>query len=186
MQDIESQVENTIFQALAHPMRRTILKIIASTNTTTYSDLITELQLPTGKLNYHLEQLGGFIDKNNNRQYILTPLGRKALNQLNLITQETSLDDEKYLKIAALAQETSLQPVIRALLLICLAFSLIIVFIWSYLAFVVIREGGPTVVYLLLPLLLAVGVGLIGSLVYALLKSPDWVRRLERRLLGPA
>ena len=186
MQDLNNQVENALFQALAHPMRRTILKIIASTNATTYSELITELQLPTGKLNYHLEQLEGFIEKNGDRRYVLTPLGRKALNQLNLITQETSADDEKYLKAAALAQKTSLQPAIRSFLFISLAFALIIVFIWSYLAFLAITEGAPTIVYVLLPLLLAVGVGLIGSLVYALLKSPDWVRRLEHRLLGPA
>ena len=186
MHDLKSQVENAIFQALAHPIRRTILKIVASTNTVTYSDLITELQLPTGKLNYHLEQLEGFIEKNSDRKYVLTPLGRKALDQLNLITQEISANDEKYLKAAALAQKTSLQPAIRSFLLISLAFALILVFLWSYLAFLVFTEGAPTIVYVLLPLLLAVGVSLIGTLAYALLKSPDWVRRLEHRLLGPA
>jgi hypothetical protein len=185
LQELNSQVENALFQALAHPMRRTILKIIASTNNTTYSELLTELQLPTGKLNYHLEQLEGFIEKNSDRRYVLTPLGRKALNQLNLIARETNADDEKYLKAAALAQKISLQPAIRSFLFIGLAFSLIIVFIWSYLAFLAITEGAPIVVYVLLPLLLAFGVGLVGSLAYALLKSPDWVRRLERRLLGP-
>ena len=54
MKKLNSQVENAVFQALAHPMRRTILKIVSSTDGITYSELITELQLPTGKLNYHL------------------------------------------------------------------------------------------------------------------------------------
>ncbi len=63
LQDLKSQIEDAIFQAIAHSMRRTILKIVASSSSITYSELITELQLPTGKLNYHLEQLEGFIEK---------------------------------------------------------------------------------------------------------------------------
>jgi predicted transcriptional regulator len=186
LQDLNSQVENAIFQALAHPVRRTLLKIIASANAVTYSELITELQLPTGKLNYHLEQLEGLIEKNNERRYVLTPLGKKALNQLNLIKQETSADDEKYVKAAAMAQKTSLQPVVRVFLLVSLAFAFIILSVWGYIAYIVVTEGAPVVVYVLLPLLLVVGSGLVGALVYALLKSPDWVRRLERKLLGAA
>ena len=185
MKDLNSQVENAVFQALAHPMRRTILKIVSSTNGVTYSELITELQLPTGKLNYHLEQLEGLIEKKQDRRYILTPLGRKALNQLNLIKQETSTADEKYVQTAEIAQKTSLRPAVRSFLLIGIAFSFLIVFIWSYIAFVALTEGAPVIVYILLPVLMAMGIGLIVSLIYALMKSPEWVRRLERRFLGP-
>jgi len=185
VQDLNSQVENAVFQALAHPMRRTILKIVSSTDGITYSELITELQLPTGKLNYHLEQLEGLIEKNQDRHYVLTPLGRKALNQLDLIKQETTNADEKYVKTAEMAQKTSLQPAVRSFLLVGVAFSFIIVFVWSYIAFTAITEGAPVIVYVLLPVLIAIGIGFIGSLIYALLKSPDWVRRLERRFLGP-
>ena len=185
VQDLNSQVENAVFQALAHPMRRTILKIVSSNDSITYSELITELQLPTGKLNYHLEHLEGLIEKNQDRHYILTPLGRKALNQLNLIKQETSNSDEKYVKTAEMAQKTSLQPTVRSLLLIGIGFSFIIVAIWGYIAFVALKEGAPVIVYVLIPVLITLGIGLIGSLTYALLKSPEWVRRLERRFIGP-
>ncbi len=144
-----------------------------------------ELQLPTGKLNYHLERLEGLIEKNQERHYILTPLGEKALNQLNLIKRETTADDEKYVKAAERAQRTSLQPAVRSFLIVGIAFSILIVFVWSYLAFVALNEGAPIIVYILLPILIALGVGLVCSLVYALLKSPEWVRRLERRFFGP-
>src|SRR4030065_136479 len=53
MRDLYTQVENAVFQALAHPLRRTILKIVSSTNGITYSELITELQIPTCKQNYN-------------------------------------------------------------------------------------------------------------------------------------
>src|SRR3990170_192565 len=131
----EDQIENIVFQALAHPVRRTILKIVAlSIKGIYYTDLITELGLSTGKLNYHLEQLEGLIEKNNERLYVLTPFGRKALNQLNLIKEETTPDIEKYIKIAESAQKSSLQPTIKSFLLIGIAFSSVILVVWSYVA----------------------------------------------------
>jgi DNA-binding transcriptional ArsR family regulator len=183
----EEQVENIVFQALAHPMRRTILKIIAyRPEGVSYTDLITELGLSTGKLNYHLEQLEGLVGKNEKRYYVPTSLGKKALNQLNLIKEELSSEDEKYVRIAEASQKSSLQPVLRSFLLVGIAFSSLILLGWIFLAYVAITEGAPVIVYILLPVLFAIGVGLLSSLILALKKTPDWVKRLERRLLGPA
>jgi DNA-binding transcriptional ArsR family regulator len=187
MLEPEEQVENIVFQALAHPMRRTILKIIAyRPEGVSYTDLIKELGLSTGKLNYHLEQLEGLVGKNEKRYYVPTSLGKKALNQLNLIKEELSSEDEKYVRIAEASQKSSLQPVLRSFLLVGIAFSSLILLGWIFLAYVAITEGAPVIVYILLPVLFAIGVGLLSSLILALKKTPDWVKRLERRLLGPA
>jgi len=183
----EEQVENIIFQALAHPMRRTILKITAyRLEGVSYTDLITELGLSTGKLNYHLEQLKGFAEKNEKRFYVLTPLGKKALNQLNLIKEELTAEDEKYVRIAEASQKSSLQHALRLFLLVGIAFSSLIFLVCIFLAYVAITEGAPIIVYVLLPVLFAIGIGLLSSLILALKKTPDWVKRLERKLLGPA
>ena len=40
-----------------------------------YTELITELGLSTGKMNYHIEQLGGLIEKNEENRYEQTPKG---------------------------------------------------------------------------------------------------------------
>jgi predicted transcriptional regulator len=186
MWNLYFEVENAIFQALAHPMRRTILEIISSNPKISYTELITELQLSTGKLNYHLERLEGLIEKNAEHHYVLTPLGKKALDQMNYLKEETSTEDEKYVRTAERARKTSLQPAVRSFLIVGIAFSIIIVLVWSYLALVVMQEGAPIIVYILLPILIALGIGLVCSLVYALLKSPDWVRRLEQRFFGPS
>jgi len=69
--NLSSEVENIIFQALSNQMRRTILEIIDSNQQVSYSYLILELQLPTGKLNYHLERLEGLIEKNAEHHYVL-------------------------------------------------------------------------------------------------------------------
>jgi len=187
MFDPEEQIESILFQALAHPMRRTILKILGSRpDGISYSELITELNLSTGKMNYHLEQLGGFTAKNEERRYILTPFGRKAINQLSLLKQEISVEDEKYVRIAEASQKSSLQPALRGFLLVGIAVSSMLLMVWFYIAYVAFTEGAPIIVYVLLPILIAIGFGLLGSFIMALRRTPDWVRRLERRFLSPA
>jgi predicted transcriptional regulator len=58
------KIENVTFQALAHQTRRTIIRIIESKNQgISYTELIADLGMSTGKLNYHLEQLKGLIEK---------------------------------------------------------------------------------------------------------------------------
>lgn len=181
----QEEVESVVFQALAHPMRRTILRIVAARSEgVSYTELITELCLSTGKLNYHLEQLEGLIVKNEDRRYILTSLGEKALNQLHQIKQVSSPDDMKFLRIARASQGSSLRPALKFFLLVGVAFSFVILFVLAYVAYIAITEGAPLVVYVLLPILIAAGVGLVGSLVLALRKTPDWLRRVERRFLG--
>lgn len=183
--DVKDQIENIVFQVLAHQVRRTILKVIGfRPQGVSYSELIAELNISTGKLNYHLEQLEGMITKNDERRYVLTPFGKKALNQLDLLKTEVSAEDEKYVKIAEASQTSSMQPVLRWILLAGIAFSVMVIIIWFYIAYVAITEGAPIIVYVLLPIFIVTGFGLLGSLLLALKKTPNWIKRLERRLLG--
>jgi predicted transcriptional regulator len=179
------QIENVTFQALAHPTRRTIIRIMQSKNQgVSYTELISELGMSTGKLNYHLEQLKGLIEKNNKQQYVLTPFGKKAIEHLNLIEQRISSDDEKYVKIAVLSQKMTLQPIVKALLTISIVLSAVLTAVWVYLAYIIIIEGAPIIIYGIRPVLIAVGFALIGILVYALVKTPLWIKRFEQRFFG--
>jgi len=179
------QIENVTFQALAHPTRRTIIRIVRSRSAgVSYTELITELGLSAGKLNYHLEQLKGVLEKNSNNYYVLTPFGQKAVEHLNLIEQRTSSEDEKYVKIAALSQKISLQPVVKAFLIISIVMMIVIISLWAYLGYIAIMEGAPIIVYVLLPVLIAVGLSIFGVLVYALVKTPMWLKRFEQRFFG--
>ena len=185
MPSLDEQIESVIFQALAHEVRRSILKMICSCGNVSYTELTVELGLSTGKLNYHLEQLEGLIEKNPDRRYVLTPFGKKALNQLNLIKTERSADDEKYVRTAERAQRTGIQPVIRAFLMVGIAFSSLILLVWGYITFIALTEGAPIIVYILMPILLTVGLILLGSLICALRRTPNWIKRFERKFLGP-
>ena len=135
------QIENVTFQALAHQIRRTIIRLVESRNQgISYTELITELGMSTGKLNYHLEQLKGLIEKNSNQRYVLTPFGKKALEHLDLIEQKISSEDEKYVKIAVLSQKTSLQPIVKAFLSISIVLSAVLTAIWVFLTYVFITR----------------------------------------------
>ena len=150
MMNQNEQIETVTFQALAHQTRRTIIRIIQSKSQgTSYTELITELGMSTGKLNYHLEQLNGLIEKNSNQRYVLTPFGKKAVEQLDLIEQKTIPEIEKYIKIAALSQKTSLQPIVKAFLTLSIALSAVLTAMRVFLAYVFLKEGAPWLFWLL-------------------------------------
>lgn len=178
-------IETVIFQALAHPTRRTIIRIMQSrAQGISYTELITELCLSTGKLNYHLDQLKGILEKNSCGYYVLTSFGKKAVEHLNLIGQRTSSEDEKYVRIAALSQRGSLQPILKAFLVIGIVMMAVAIGIWGYLGYIAVTEGAPVVVYVLLPILFAVGASILGVLLYALVKTPLWLKRFEQRFFS--
>ncbi|MCW4018515.1 MAG: helix-turn-helix domain-containing protein [Candidatus Bathyarchaeota archaeon] len=180
------EIETVVFQALSHPMRRTIITILeANPEGTLYTELITELGLSTGKMNYHLEQLSGLIEKNQVRRYVLTSLGKKAGNQLQQLTSEVTADDEKYLRITARAQRNSLEPTVKLFLIIGIVAASIVIAVSSGLVFSMLTQGGvPVLMLLIAPLGIVFEVALLATLVYALRKTPAWLRRLERRFLA--
>jgi len=94
-----SEVEELILQGIGHEERRNILKIIASApEGVIYSEILHELRLNTGKLNYHLKLLEALIKRDENRHYHLSTLGRKAVSTLNSMTED--LDDEELIRVA--------------------------------------------------------------------------------------
>jgi DNA-binding transcriptional ArsR family regulator len=93
----EPDVEEVILQALSHRERRKILKILASApGGITYSSILGETGLSTGRLNYHLKELSGFIERDDERMYRLTALGEKALGTLRYATEDLTVEVEGY------------------------------------------------------------------------------------------
>jgi predicted transcriptional regulator len=94
-------VEELIIQGLGHRERRNILKIISlAPQGAAYSEILGELGLNTGRMNYHLRQLGGLVERNGDRRYHLTPLGKKALSVLHSMTEDLGNGYEEYLNSA--------------------------------------------------------------------------------------
>ena len=83
-----------VLKAVSHKLRRRILNLVEDYTFLTYSDLLREMNLSTGKLNFHLRQLTGLIEKQKEGEYRLTPIGRRALEILNQI-HSISEDEEQ-------------------------------------------------------------------------------------------
>jgi len=88
-----NKAENAIIKVLGHNERKEILRILeTSPDGEKYSNILGETGLTTSKLNYQLKEMEGFIKKNDDRLYHLTPLGHKAISVLNHLNE--NLDEE--------------------------------------------------------------------------------------------
>jgi len=91
--ELREDVEEVVLQALGNRERRNIIDVVASSGDgVLYSDILHELGVNTGKLNYHLKLLEGVIEKDDARRYRLTDLGARAVGLLRGLTED--LDEE--------------------------------------------------------------------------------------------
>ncbi len=96
-----AEVEEVILQVLNRKERRKTLKILASApEGVSYSGILGEMGLSTGRLNYHLKELEGFIERDEERRYRLTALGQRALGVLRFATEELGVEYEGYVSAA--------------------------------------------------------------------------------------
>lgn len=122
-------VEEIIVQALGNRERRNIIEILgASIDGVTYSEILGEIGLNTGKMNYHLKLLEGVVQRDQNRRYTLTPIGRKAFMILNTMTEDLENGYEEYLSKARTSQGAGIMGVVK------LWFSLVALLSFSALA----------------------------------------------------
>ncbi len=182
MRPTRDEVEGVIFQTLSSVERREILRVVASREGgTSYSEILGELGLTTGNLNYHLKQLEGFLKRDDVRLYTLTPLGERAVAVL-AGTVEEGKDYGEYIDSARLSQSVSIHPVIAQLIRGAIVFDLFLLAVWGYLGYIMLAEGAPPFVWAVLAFLLVMGFVALGYLLKALVTAPEYVRRLERRL----
>ena len=89
--------EKVIIQALDHDIRRIILRLVQARGYS-FSDLMNLLDISSGKLNYHLSQIAGFIKKNKQTgKYETTILGVKTIDLLDLLQQNLTDEEAPFL-----------------------------------------------------------------------------------------
>jgi len=175
------ELEEALFQALAATERREILRVAARDQGATYTQILAELNMTTGNLNYHLKQLEGLLEKDGERRYRPTPLGAAAINVLTSAS-EAPAGAGGYVEAARASQTGSVHPTVTRLLLLAAAFNALFLVIWGYIAYIAVTEGGPTFVLGVLGFLLAAGTLTLIWLLRSLRTAPAYVRRLERKL----
>jgi predicted transcriptional regulator len=181
---MREEVEEIILQGIDHVERRNILKIIgASPGGVTYSEVLHELAMNTGKLNYHLKLLEGLIERDDQRRYHLTKLGKKALMILNSMTEDL---DEEALSLVSTAK-SSKDEVISGLvswwsrLVLFLSFTAFLGFV-SLIYFMVGAGEATEAAYLWLMIPLGLLVAMYLWLEKVRRKAPERIMEFLKRL----
>jgi DNA-binding transcriptional ArsR family regulator len=90
--EFEEDLYTEIFSALKHPIRRRILRFLEP-NRRTYTELLNDLGVDTGLLNYHLDHLGSLIRKDEDGRYTLSDFGVAALGLTTRIEDPKKKDE---------------------------------------------------------------------------------------------
>ena len=176
-------IESVILQALNHVERRNIMKIInAQERGASYSEILGELGIPTGTLNYHLKQLEGFIERNKERRYRLTPFGERSLSVLFSMTEDIGTGYESYLQTARTSQSGSIHPTVTRLIYVGMVLDCLCLFIWGYSGYMIFIEHGPIFVLVIVGVLISIGLVLLFEMIRALRTAPSYVRKIESKL----
>ncbi len=84
----EDDTYSNIFNALKHPIRRRILRILKE-KPATYTEIQRDLNIDNGLLNYHLENMKDLHTKDEKGRYCLSEFGIAATNLTNRIEEPT-------------------------------------------------------------------------------------------------
>jgi len=99
-------IEKVVIQAIAHEIRRNLLRLL-HTEPYSFTELMRIFNVSSGKLNYHLNQIAGFISKDKaTEKYKLTSLGQKAVKFLDEWHQNLSDTERALLYNAYTFQKT--------------------------------------------------------------------------------
>jgi DNA-binding transcriptional ArsR family regulator len=74
----EDDTYSTMFTALKHPIRRKILRILNQAPAT-YTEILNQLNIDNGLLNYHLDNMKDLVTKNDEGKYHLSEFGEAAV-----------------------------------------------------------------------------------------------------------
>ena len=80
--EIEEDTYSSIFQALKHPIRRRILRMLKE-QPLPYTEILNELGIDNGLLNYHLENLRELLSKGEDEKYVLSEFGEVGLSVID-------------------------------------------------------------------------------------------------------
>ena len=99
---IEEDTYSSIFQALKHPIRRRILRMLRE-HPMTYTEILNELGIENGLLNYHLENLVELLAKGEDDKYRLSEFGEAGLSVIERVeTPKSNVTQMRLLRLSSL------------------------------------------------------------------------------------
>jgi hypothetical protein len=132
----------------------------------TFTDLLNYFNISSGKLTYHLNQIKGFVLKNEENKYAITPLGKRALEILAMINSEITEVDRPLLKEAFLSQKETGKPL--ALQGINIGIGMVSFIIVIHMIIAIMALNAPDTPFIIYPILFILLVGEIIILLWLL------------------
>jgi len=102
------------FKALSHPARREIIRLLHDRIDLSYSELLNEMKIDEGQLNFHLRAMKDLLDHRGDGRYKLSEVGKAAYHMINDITRV--LDTTDYLVKPQVGWKLFLRRIIAFLL----------------------------------------------------------------------
>jgi len=90
----EEDTYSSIFTALKHPIRRRILRMLGQ-SPVTYTDILNQLNIDNGLLNYHLDNMKELITKDKEGGYVLSEFGKAALSLTTKVEEPVSKQGDR-------------------------------------------------------------------------------------------
>ncbi len=121
--------EFPLLKSISHPIRARVIELLSENVELPYSEILNNLRIDSGQLNFHLRNMGGLITKEENGNYLLTSDGKIAsilLKKLHRLSQS----GEEAVEPAAGISKRALATLID--FTIFLFSPLVVVFIVSY------------------------------------------------------
>jgi parallel beta-helix repeat protein len=78
-EEMEEETYSLIFKSLKHPIRRRILRMLVNKQLT-FTEILDTLQVDSGHLSYHMENLGELIKHSLDGKYELSSIGKAAVD----------------------------------------------------------------------------------------------------------
>ncbi|MFZ7138643.1 MAG: winged helix-turn-helix domain-containing protein [archaeon] len=95
---IEEETYSLIFTSLKHPIRRRILRML-SDKPLTYSEILEILNIDSGHLSYHLENLGDLTVHSSDGKYKLSSFGVAAVKLMGGVEEQTPTNHKEKPKL---------------------------------------------------------------------------------------
>lgn len=76
---VDQESVTRVLSALSHPTRRGILLALNEKSECSFTDLMNDLGIDTGKLSFHIRNLTGLIEQSPSGKYRLTKMGENAV-----------------------------------------------------------------------------------------------------------
>jgi DNA-binding transcriptional ArsR family regulator len=93
----DEETYSVIFASLKHPLRRKILRVLAS-GPKTFTEILQQLDIESAHLSYHLDGLDGLLKKTPESKYLLSDLGQAGLSLMARIEEPVRLVSPSFLK----------------------------------------------------------------------------------------